>query len=226
MAFDRLYVLQTIMLLLVVVLARVSTAILPPSNKNDKPLPTIVGERVAYKRWRTIVERKIQLHDDKILDFDLVGMAGASSAVVIFAWNSTSKTATLVREYHPGPNCYLFGAAAGIVEDDKHNSDPILAAQHELEEECHLAGGTWYLLTPTPIAQDKYHLNTLRCFLVVDALHVPDPKPQDHEEDIEIVPNVSIDDIKEMIQQGQVNVIGCWACLLAIEKLRELGEIE
>ena len=165
------------------------------------------------------------MSDGKIVDFDLVGMAGASSAVVVFAWNTSTKTATLVREYHPGPHCFLFGAAAGIVEDSKHNGNPMLAAQHELEEECHLKGGTWYVLTPAPLAMDKYTTTKIRAFLVLDAHHVPDPRPQDHEEDIEIIRGVSIPEILSMIQRGEMNVVGCWACLMAIHKLTELGEI-
>ena len=122
------------------------------SSNPHKNLPDILGEIVAYRRWRTITERSIRFHETKVVDFDLVGLNGASSAVVIFAWDSSTKTATLVREYHPGPHAYLYGVAAGIVEEDKHNGDAALAAQHELEEECHLAGGTWYLLTPQPLA--------------------------------------------------------------------------
>jgi 8-oxo-dGTP pyrophosphatase MutT (NUDIX family) len=172
------------------------------------------------------VERTIRFPNGKVVDFDLVGMAGAGSAVVIFAWDSLQKTATLVREYHPGPNKFLFGAAAGIVEDDKHNGNVELAAQHELEEECHLAGGSWHLLTPKPLAMDKYSTTTIRAFLVIDASHVPDPRPQDHEEDIEIIQNVSVDEIMTMIRRGEMNVVGAWACLMAIAKLREMGEIE
>jgi hypothetical protein len=172
------------------------------------------------------VERTIRFPNGKVVDFDLVGMAGAGSAVVIFAWDSFQKTATLVREYHPGPNKFLFGAAAGIVEDDKHSGNVELAAQHELEEECHLAGGSWHLLTPKPLAMDKYSTTTIRAFLVIDASHVPDPRPQDHEEDIEIIQNVSVDEIMTMIRRGEMNVVGAWACLMAIAKLREMGEIE
>lgn len=222
-----------------------------PSRPNNKPLPQIIGQEFAYKRWRTILERSIRMPNGRVVDFDLVGMAGASSAVVVFAWNTSQKTATLVREYHPGapgkttfrsvdiiailmlvfpfvigPHKFLFGAAAGIVEDDKHNANVELAAQQELEEECHLAGGTWHLLTPEPLAMDKYSTTNIRAFLVLDASHVPDPRPQDHEEDIEIIRNVSLDEIRNMIRRGEMNIVGTWACLMAIEKLRDLGEIE
>lgn len=195
------------------------------SSNPHKNLPDILGEIVAYRRWRTITERSIRFHETKVVDFDLVGLNGASSAVVIFAWDSSTKTATLVREYHPGPHAYLYGVAAGIVEEDKHNGDAALAAQQELEEECHLAGGTWYLLTPQPLAMDKYTTTKVRAYLVVDAQHVPDPRPQDHEEDIEIIRGVTIPQILAMIRRGEMNMVGTWGCLMAMEMLRELDEI-
>ena len=196
------------------------------SSNPHKSLPEIMGQVVAYRRWRTITERAIRFHGNKVVDFDLVGLNGASSAVLIFAWDSSTKTATLVREYHPGPHAYLYGVAAGIVEEDKHNGDSELAAQHELEEECHLAGGMWYLLTPQPLAMDKYTTTNVRAFLVVDSLHVPDPRPQDDEEDIEIIRGVGIPQILEMISRGEFNMVGTFACLLAMNKLRELNEID
>lgn len=217
---------QAVLLLLCMVFSYAKSTDIGPTRPINRPLPEILGEEFAYKRWRTILERSIRMPDGKVLDFDLVGMAGGSSAVVVFAWDTSTKTATLVREYHPGPHCFLFGAAAGIVEHDKHDGDAELAAQHELEEECHLSGGTWYLLTPQPLAMDKYATTKIRAFLVMDAKHVPDPRPQDHEEDIEIIRNVTVEEIMNMIRRGEVNVVGCWACLMAIKKLRELGEIE
>jgi hypothetical protein len=192
-----------------------------------KSLPEIIGQVVAYRRWRTITERAIRFPGNKVVDFDLVGLNGANcGAVLIFAWDSSTKTATLVREYHPGPHAYLHGVAAGIVEEDKHSGNVELAAQHELEEECHLAGGRWFLLTPQPLAMDKYTTTKVSAFLVVDALHVPDPRPQDDEEDIEIIRGVGIPQILEMISRGEFNMVGTFACLMAMNKLRELNEIE
>ena len=80
-----------------------------------------------------------------MIEFDVIDQAHSTSgAVIIFAWNSTSKTATIVREYMPGPHRMLSGLAAGIVEDDKHSgeegtgngeSKSLVAARCELEEE-------------------------------------------------------------------------------------------
>jgi len=150
--------------------------------------------------------------------------AGAS---IVFAWNSKSKTATIIKEYNPGCDQILYGLAAGIVEIDKHGSDYDIAARDELEEECHLAGGTWHRLlnNDASIAMDKYLMTKIVAYLVIDPVKVEHPRPLDEEEDIEIVHGVSVKEIMEMICAGEMNCIGGFASLLAIEKLRSLGEI-
>lgn len=150
--------------------------------------------------------------------------AGAS---IVFAWDSKSKTATIIKEYNPGCDKILAGLAAGIVEVDKHGSDYDIAARHELEEECHLSGGTWYRLlnNDASIAMDKYVVTQIVAYLVIDPVKVEHPKPLDEEEDIEIVQGVRVEEIMEMIRAGEMNCIGGFASLLAIEKLRSLNEI-
>ena len=72
---------------------------------------------------------------------------------------------------------------------------------------------------------DKYVVTELTPYLVIDAQHVPYPRPLDDEEDIEIVRGVTADQILQMIKEGDFNLVGGWGALLALEKLRELGEI-
>ena len=157
-------------------------------------------------------------------------MLDMKGAVIIFAWDTSTKTATIIKEYNPGCNEILGGLAAGIVETnvEKHNSDPFLAAQHELEEECHLSGGKWIRLIhyDVPgIPMDKYAVTRIVPYLCIDPKKVSNPRPLDAEEDIEIVNGVSVENILDMIRTGDMNLVGAWASLLAIEKLRELGEI-
>ena len=150
--------------------------------------------------------------------------------MIIFAWDSKTKTATIVREYMPGCHKVLGGLAAGIIETcpDKHDSDPLVAAQHELEEECHLAGGTWYRLTDegVTVPMDKYVQTKITPYLVVDPAIVEDPRELDEEEEIEIVRGVKPDEIIDMVRAGDMNLVGAWASLLALQKLRDLGEVE
>lgn len=142
---------------------------------------------------------------------------------MVFAWDTQSKTATLVREYMPGSHKILWGIAAGLVED-KHDSDVSRAARDELEEEAQLTGGTWIPLSKNPTAMDKYALTKVDAYLVLDPVKAENPKPLDDEEDIEIVPGVTVPEIMRWIATGEMNMVSAWGCLLAIEKLRELGE--
>ena len=154
----------------------------------------------------------------------LVGVKTGESAVLVFAWDRKTKTASLIREYMPASHRILWGLAAGLVEE-KHGSDVLTAAQDELEEESHLTGGTWIQLSSKPSAMDKYALTHIHAYLVLDAKPAENPKPLDDEEDIEIVPGVTIDQIKEWIASGEMNLVSGWGCMLAMEKLRELGEL-
>ena len=142
----------------------------------------------------------------------------------MFAWNTKTKTATLVREYMPASHKILWGVAAGLIEEKHDGGDTIVAASHELEEECHLTEGKWIPLTHHPSAMDKYALTTIAAYLVLDPKSAENPKPLDEEEDIEIVDGVTIPEIMNWIAQGEMNLVSGLGCLLAIEKLRELGE--
>lgn len=82
----------------------------------------------------------------------------------------------------PGCHRILGGLAAGIVEDRKdgkhleergENEETdvcLLAAKFELEEECHLAGGTWYRLTEDGVSvpMDKYVITEITPYLVLN----------------------------------------------------------
>lgn len=158
----------------------------------------------------------------------IIDQKGAG-AVLIFAWNSQNKTATMIKEYNPGCHKILSGLAAGIVETDieKHGADFDIAARHELEEECHLAGGKWYKLVDEGVSvpMDKYSKTNIVAYLVIDPVKVSNPRSLDIEEDIEIIEGVTVEDIISMIHRGEMNLVGGWGSLLAINKLREIGEI-
>jgi hypothetical protein len=114
----------------------------------------------------------------------------------------------------------------------------LTAAQHELEEESRLRGGTWHRLTPPdgPVPMDKYSSTALTVFLVID----PEPVDEnggasgcrqrdDTEEGMEILPNVTLERLRDVYlnqRNNRMTVVGSWATLLALERLREMGEID
>lgn len=196
----------------------------------------ISDETVFQSPWRSIIRRKVRSPSGHVADYDILDQRG-SGAVVIFAWNSTNKTATLIREYMPASKSVYFGVAAGLVEN-KHENHAFIAAQHELEEECYLTGGIWHSLlnnnhenenvtSTTTVTMDKYCTTELCPYLVMDAEKVcsSESKPRDLEEDMEVVEGIDVDTLWMIIRSGKMNCISSWACLLALQKLTELGEI-
>ena len=193
------------------------------SNSNNNPHTTspsttttyeIIDEQLVYSGWRTILQRKVKritkqqtmnntatpTTTSMVATYDLVGMKSGTGAVLIFAWDTRTKTATMIREYMPTTNRMMYGLAAGLVEADKHggtsttnttqtpqddethNNDTILtanAARCELEEECHLTNGTWIPLLQNSMPADKYSLTQVQCYLVLDPEVESNPKPLD-----------------------------------------------
>ncbi len=119
------------------------------SSQNGRNRPhnyKILNDEIKYTGWRQIIRRTVLApprphHGEKVIEFDIIDQSksrndpeNSSRAVIVFAWNSTSKTATMIREYMPACHRILNGLAAGIVEGDKHVDD-LVAARFELEEE-------------------------------------------------------------------------------------------
>ena len=116
-----------------------SSAAFYPRGRDRPHGYAILSEEVRYDGWRRVLRRRVRPPPSSgpsaPIDFDVVDQAcGTAGAAIIFAWNTTSKTATIIQEYMPGPHRVLSGLAAGVVEEDKH-ADALVAARHELEEE-------------------------------------------------------------------------------------------
>ena len=91
----------------------------------DKKMFNFLGDTIAYSGYRKMINRKIEF-PNKVITFDIVSQGNPS--VIVFIWDSFSNTSTLIKEYHPGTNEYLYGTVAGMYEDKKHSS-PLQAAQ-------------------------------------------------------------------------------------------------
>ena len=72
---------------------------------------------------------------------------------------------------------------------------------------------------------DKYVTTEITPYLVIHPKHVPNPRPLDEEEDIEIVSGVTAEELMKMIREGDMNLVSGWGVLLALQKLKELEEI-
>lgn len=65
-----------------------------------------IQDDVVFQGWRKIVRRKLQMPNGNIKDFDILSTA---TSIVVFTWDSSTKTTTLIQEYHPGIERALYG---------------------------------------------------------------------------------------------------------------------
>lgn len=73
----------------------------------------VIGTEVAYKGWRSIVSKEALYPDGRTRKFDIVTQGEPS--VLVFPWDTATKTTTLLREYQPG------------TEEVKMNRTPLFA---------------------------------------------------------------------------------------------------
>ena len=209
----------------------ISTTRYTNTSKTEVDGFTLLSDTILHDHWRRLILRQVQLPSGLVADFEIVGQRGSDEAVLVFCWNTRQKTATLIREYMPAMHGKRHGLAAGMVELHKHSADDtaLTAAQHELEEECRLTGGQWIRLTDrdSPVTMDKYSTTRLSVFLVLDPVPVgTGGKSRDElEEGMEVVENVTVDELWTLMKDAQLTVVGSWASLLALAKLREIGEL-
>ena len=220
----------------------------------------LVKDTTIHNGWRKLINRQVLMTTNApattdstyptpanlTVNFEIVsqgdrGGTVSDQAVLVFVWNSTQQTATLVQEYMPSVHDHRPGLAAGMVEakhgkqtaqkltksdDDNDSTNILTAAQHELEEECRLRGGIWHRLC-APTVMDKYTTTQLSVYLVTDPVQVDNPLPRDETEvGMEIRDGISVPELERMVQQGEFTVVGGWAVQLAIAHLRRTGKIE
>lgn len=205
-------------------IAGMSTSL--PSTVVDKEFEervTLIREAVVYAGYRNMLHREVRFPTGKQVVYDIVDQRHPS--VVVFAWDSRTCTTTMIREYHPGVNKWMYGTVAGMYEPSKH-ATPLEAAKFELEEEAQLRSDTWISLLDdmdVPVPFDKYSTNQFYPFLAVDCIGVNDPRPMDDEEFIAVEHLVPHSRLQRLITAGELNVLSSYTILSAISKLRQLG---
>ena len=58
-----------------------------------------VKDEVVFQGWRQIIRRTLQLPNGSVKDFDILS---TKTSIVVFNWDTKTKTTTLIQEYHPG----------------------------------------------------------------------------------------------------------------------------
>jgi hypothetical protein len=182
-----------------------------------------LGDEIVYNHYRRLIQRRIEYPTGKVVSFDVISQG--SGSITAFLWNTTSASTTLVKEYHPGVQKLLYGVVAGVFEPAKHSSS-LQCAQAEVEEEAQRVSGTWIPLLEgvnATIPLEKYSDNVFTPYLVLDTEITATPKPPDAEELIEIIENVTFDELMKIILAGEMNIVSSFSVVLALQKLEQLG---
>lgn len=125
-----------------------------------------IGEKIAFKGWRGILQKTFELPNRKEATFDVVQM---EDFVTIIAFTK-HKEAILIRQYRPGPEMVLTSFPEGGIEKGEA---PKLAAARELLEETGYQASEFILLKKF---RSAYNTQTQICLLALDCEKVATQK--------------------------------------------------
>ena len=173
-------------------------------------------------------ERKVKLKDGTEASFSIFGRSENDVSVFVLPFDTKSKRFTLVEEFHPGPNQHMKGLIAGVFEP-KHGGSAEKAAKWELSEEARLKfDDDSKLISLSPDAtggfsQDKYSSAHFLPFLALDCVQDTRPRPRDREEDIQVHHDVTVDDLRKLINEGKLNMASTSFAMMGINYLEANG---
>jgi len=173
-------------------------------------------------------ERKVKLKDGTEASFSIFGRSENDASVFVLPFDTKSKRFTLVEEFHPGPNQHMKGLIAGMFEP-KHGGSAEKAAIWELSEEARLKfidDSKLISLSPDAtggFSQDKYSSAHFLPFLALDCVQDTRPRPRDREEDIQVHHDVTVDDLRKLINEGKLNMASTSFAMMGINYLEANG---
>lgn len=181
----------------------------------------IVSDKVVFRRFETIWERRVRYPNGEVMSFDVMGTEKSDfTNVIVFPFDCVTRTVTMLREYSPGSHAMKYGFVGGMFEKDKHDS-PEDAARAELSEEAHLKATQLIPLTKSSVSADKYNRNHNHFFLALNCVPDENPKTGDHDEFIRIHGRFELSRVREMLDEGCFNTVFSLLAMLAIDELRK-----
>lgn len=186
----------------------------------------VVSEEIQHKRYISVWNRTTEFDDGRVIQWDVVGHnTPYPTFCVVFTFDTKTKTTCILKEYAQGTNEIKYTCVAGSYDRKKHASIT-QAAQHELSEEALLTGGQWINLLPSDYTSDgiselKWGKNRFIPFLCLDPIKDKNPMARDAEEYIEVVHDVTMDELKKFITRAEVMLPSVQTVWMALEYLKE-----
>ncbi|KAG2441556.1 hypothetical protein HXX76_003177 [Chlamydomonas incerta] len=180
----------------------------------------------------TMYDRTVEFTSEsgqaQTVQYDVVGHPQCHFAsAVAFPFHPATATepaqVTLVREYAQGPNALMYTLPCGGFDPKKH-ANLRECAMAELREEAMLVGGEVVDLLPEDHpgqSELKWSRNKFKPFLFID----PQPDASGHaERDVEEhtiqVTRVTIPELYDIIQTGQMMMLSVYAAFMSLEVLK------
>lgn len=198
-------------------------------GSSDPTFEQVSQSNVYDGKYRQILEKKVRFPNSRVNTFEVLSNHGLPS-VSCFCWDVQNKRCTaLVKEYHPGPDKFLFGTINGQYEEGSKHTDARQCAAFELAEEAQLEAHPdsfiFMLDEESSSPMDKYTDNKFYPFLVLNAgpVREQNKREMDDEEFIEVAGGLSYDEIMDLIAKGKINVVSTYTILLGFKTLEKMG---
>ena len=192
----------------------------------------VASESVAYKRYLQVEARVVVYPDGRQASFDIIGHPKNQYVfTVVFVYHTASRSVTLIREFAqaaPPHAARVLTLPCGGFDPRKH-ADLLEAARAELSEEARLTGGEWHRLLPDGhpgILESKWCRNRFTPFLCVDPTADAAPAARDAEEEIEILREWPLAQLRTAMAAGELLPPSAQTCVSALAWLREHGMLD
>lgn len=166
-----------------------------------------IGEEVAYRGYRGIIQRQYELPNGQTITFDVV-QNGDYVSVAAF---TPRREAILVKQFRPGAEQILWSFPEGAID---RNETPERAAQRELLEETGYHSEQLVSISRTP---KSYATQIQYGFLATDCTFHQTPRP-DEAEILEIV-LCPLPEFRQLLKSGTEPFINCGLGYQALDRL-------
>jgi ADP-ribose pyrophosphatase YjhB (NUDIX family) len=196
------------------------------NNNNNKDFSfKILHQKELYSRYLSLYDRKIEFPNGIQVDYDIIGHKFNTTGyfVCVFPFDSKKKTTTIIKEFCQASNSMKYSLPCGHF-DIKHHRDFKHAAECELSEEANLKSNYWIPLLPeghNGILEVKWCVNKFIPFLAMDYQTDPNPMPKDKEEYIITINDLNINQLKEIILNGEMLLHSVQTSFMAINYLEK-----
>ena len=183
-----------------------------------------LDDKVVYSRYARVYSRDIRFPNGKTFSYDVWGRDWKNDSfavVTVIPFDPQTQTFTLIREYNIAHTKFVYAFPQGQFERAKHASF-VIGAIREMEEEARLTCDEKDMLQlGSGVPQDKYQRESVYYFLCTKTKPSGNAE-RDEEEDIDIVPGVTVDQLRAVSMGGRLQSNNVAGAYMGMDKLKRM----